>query len=431
MKKIVNERFHETAYIKDLENGLHVTILHKPQYQSTMAFLSTPFGSLDEVQKDENGNVYVHKKGIAHFLEHKLFESDHGDTMLAFGNMGAQVNAFTSFDETSYYMQTPSKDVKEALNLLLDFVQNLSISKESVEKEKKIIEKERAMYEQDASSALSLCANRCMYEKHPIIEDIVGTKQSIQEITVDDLYNAYRLNYHPCCMQMVIFTPIDPNTILFYIEENQNKKSFGKGCKLERVSYNEAKEVVQKRGDLQLDVNENRCLYGIKLEVKKVSPKELLRIDWCFKMALDAYFTSLNTQYEEWLQKGRISSYFAYEETIEKDYANIVFYDETSDLNAFETFVSKHWKQCIETMIKEEDLELLKRRALGGFLGLFDHAEQMCMAYSSANNRQVSIFEEIEMVEQLTPTAIYDVLHRYDYSNCFTVKLQQMEHSDK
>ena len=160
MKKIVNERYQETRFEETLENGLHVILWQKKDYVKSMFMMVTPLGAMDMKQVDENGKEYHFPAGIAHFLEHKMFEMKDGDVMDAFSTMGANVNAFTSYTETAYYFTT-SNAIEEPLKLLLDFVQELAIDEESVEKEKGIIIQELHMYKQMSDSRL-LMENICI-----------------------------------------------------------------------------------------------------------------------------------------------------------------------------------------------------------------------------------------------------------------------------
>ena len=147
MKFVENKRYKESYVEEVLDNGLHVVLWQKPDYEKSLFMLATPLGAMDIKQIDEHGNTIEYPAGIAHFLEHKMFEMKDGDVMDMFSSMGANVNAFTSYTETAYYFTTTA-DVKEPLNLLLDFVQTLEINEESVEKEKGIIIQELHMYKE-------------------------------------------------------------------------------------------------------------------------------------------------------------------------------------------------------------------------------------------------------------------------------------------
>ena len=195
-----NERFHESWYEYTCRNGLKVILFQKPQFYTSAFLLMTPFGNLDCVQKDETGTIYRAPSGTAHFLEHKLFESGSEDVMMRFSRLGANVNASTSYDLTSYFFTTPSEEVTTPLSYLLDFVQSLSITEASVAREVKIILEELAMYKQDPDSRLFNDVMRAVYQRNLLRDDIVGTEESIAAMTKSDLEAAYRRNYHPSRM---------------------------------------------------------------------------------------------------------------------------------------------------------------------------------------------------------------------------------------
>ncbi|MDD6466769.1 MAG: insulinase family protein, partial [Erysipelotrichaceae bacterium] len=127
MKRHFNERYNETYYEEKLDNGLRVIVWHKPGFETSQFLFATPYGALDFCQQKEDESMVAFPSGIAHFLEHKMFEHQGIDVMERFSQLGANVNAFTSYNETVYYFSTTNKDVKEEVNLLLDFVQELSI----------------------------------------------------------------------------------------------------------------------------------------------------------------------------------------------------------------------------------------------------------------------------------------------------------------
>ncbi|MBN2849241.1 MAG: insulinase family protein, partial [Erysipelotrichaceae bacterium] len=174
--KKLNEKVTETT----LANGLKVFFIHKPGFISSTAVYMVPFGSLDIRQQKPDGEIIESNAGVAHFLEHKLFESNNGaDIMEAFSAMSANVNAFTSYNETCYYFSTGEADFSQPLELLLDFVQNLSITDESVEKEKGIIIQELRMYMQMPEARLMYETYRSLFKTHPVRIDIGGSEESV------------------------------------------------------------------------------------------------------------------------------------------------------------------------------------------------------------------------------------------------------------
>lgn len=193
MKTIRNERYQESYDVETLDNGLRVVIWHKPGYARSLFMMATPLGAMDICQVDEHGTQCVYPAGIAHFLEHKMFEKKDRDVMDDFSRMGASVNAFTSYGETAYYFST-SEDVREPLNLLLDFVQDLDISDASVEKEKGIIVSELNMYLQMSDNRLLMETYKSLFHEHPLKYDIGGDEESVRSITRTQLEECYARN---------------------------------------------------------------------------------------------------------------------------------------------------------------------------------------------------------------------------------------------
>ena len=308
MKKIYNSLFDETYYTHTLDNGLELIIFHKPAYSLTCACFGTPYGGLNIAQKlhDEE---YRFNAGVAHFLEHKLFETEDRDIMNDFSILGANVNAFTSYNETVYYF-SKSGDVKKCLELLLDFVQNLDISEESVEKEKGIICQELAMYMQNPDTRLLNETYRCLYKNHPLRYDIGGDEASVNRINKQELMKCYALNYHPSNMKLVITTPLNPEDILAIVENNQKNKQFERRAEVENILSVEEDVVYKKQSDFEMDINSSKSCYAIKIKPNFSSEIDAYKKEWALRLYLNAYFSNLNPQYQKWLDDKLINDYF-------------------------------------------------------------------------------------------------------------------------
>ena len=416
MNKIENRTYDETYYEEVLANGLDVVIWHKPDYTTTSCIFAAPYGSLDMDQKDDQGNVYHFPSGIAHFLEHKLFESDHGDVMSDFSRMGANVNAFTSFQETCYYFDTAAEDIREPLNLLLDFVQDLSITDASVEKEKGIINQELAMYLQMPDSRMMFETFRSMYRNHPLKYDIGGCEQTVNSITKPLLEQCYAINYHPANMMCVIVTPADPEAVMAIVRENQAKKTFGSARRVQRFCEEEPAEVVKAVCEVPMDVSETKACVGIKIPVIAENDEMRVSRDWAAKMTLDSWFSSMNPQYQNWLDQKRITPYFSYEEDFGRDYSLMLFYDEAQDPEAFRQFVAEQLDACLQAEIRTEDLDLMKKRAIGSNLHLFNAPSDISVAFFRNRMNGVSLFENFRIIEDLTPESCARLMRSLDVS---------------
>lgn len=416
MNKIFSRKYDETYYEETMPDGLDVIVWHKPAFTTSSCIFAAPYGSLDSEQADAQGNHYQFPAGTAHFLEHKLFESDHGDVMNDFSRMGASVNAYTGYAETVYYFTASEKDITEPLNLLLDFVQNLSITDESVEKEKGIIDQELSMYQQMPDSRLILDTMKAMYRNHPLKNDIGGTEESVSRITKPILEKCYAVNYHPANMMAVIVTPCDPETVMETVRRNQAGKIFEKPVKVFRSISPEPEEVCQERTELFMDVSETKACVGYKLKAVKETDRERAVRDWALRMALDACFSPVNPDYQVWLDQKRITPYFSCESDLGRDYAMILFTDEAQDPDAFQAFTEEMLQKCLRSQIRESTLSQLKSRAIGENMHLFNSPYEISVNYFRERMNGVSLFENFDLIDSLTPVFCRQITENLDIS---------------
>src|SRR5699024_5710194 len=194
---------NETLYEEILANGLKVLLLPKKNFHKTYGLFSTNYGSIDNKFGYAGEDLQQVPDGIAHFLEHKMFEKKEGDAFQLFGKLGASANAFTSFTRTSYLFSA-TENIKKNLLTLLDFVQDPYFTEETVEKEKGIIGQEIQMYQDDPNWRLFFGILQNLYPKHPLHIDIAGTIASIEKITAADLYRCYQVFYHPANMTLFV-----------------------------------------------------------------------------------------------------------------------------------------------------------------------------------------------------------------------------------
>ena len=227
MEKIYNELLNESYYKHILSNGLTVLLFPKPLIKRSYAMLTVKYGSIHQEFKFLGSDEVIKTPaGVAHFLEHKMFEMPGGiDASNLFAELGADVNAYTSHENTSYYFSTVM-NFSESLELLLDFVQTPCFIEESVESEKLIIE-------QEIMSSLDRPGSVCyhgilnnLYKENKITDDIGGTKESINQINKDTLQMCYNTFYHPSNMILVVAGNFDLDKTITLIENNQANKDF-------------------------------------------------------------------------------------------------------------------------------------------------------------------------------------------------------------
>lgn len=398
MNKFYNAYFDETYYTETLNNGLKVVIFHKPEFINTTCAFGTPYGAL-MINEKHNGKNYHFNPGIAHFLEHKLFESKGDDMMLEFSKEGANVNAFTSYRETVYFFSKANKDIKKALNMLLDFVQDLNISDESVEKEKSIIYQEVSMYEQMPDSKLLKEAYKCMYHNYPIIYDIGGDKKSIYAISKKELEECYYLNYHPSNMMLVISSPVNPNKIIKIIENNQNKKNFSIDKPPIINNKKEPLEVVKKRHIFKMPITTSKHLLAYKINPDFKDNNDAFFKEWCLRFLFEAHFSYLNPEYQKWLDEGIINDYFGYEIDFDTNCAYIMFYIENNDSKILKKLITNSLKN---NLLTQDLLNQIKRRYIGSMFSTFNDNENFALGYIRDSLNGIDYFKAIEDLKSIT-----------------------------
>jgi len=274
-------------YEETLENGLRIFVVPKKDTESIYATFTTNFGGYNTefIPNGENDFVKV-PDGIAHFLEHKMFETESGiDVMTQFSKQGVSCNASTNFFKTTYLFDG-SSCFKENLNLLLDYVQEPYFTLENVEKEKPIIEQEIDMSADNpyAVGMQKLMSN--IFINDPSKISVIGTKESINKITKEDLYTCYNTFYHPANMFLVLTGNVNPEEVIELVKENQNKKTFPKYEKPILKEYTEPMEVEKEKEVINMNITVPKVSLGYKFDLDKI--KDKLNLD---EVALRRYIS--------------------------------------------------------------------------------------------------------------------------------------------
>lgn len=279
MNKKTISKMNLDVFNETLDNGLDVYIVPMDDKHNIHVTFSTKFGATinEFVPIGEKKMIRV-PDGVAHFLEHKLFEQKDGiDPFTFFGENGADANANTSYYKTTYLF-SGLKNFKENLNYLLDYVQEPYFTDQNVEKEKGIIDQERSMYQDDPFWRMYEGSLNNLIHNHPIKYPIVGTKESIYAITKEDLYKCYNTFYHPSNMFIVITGNVNPDETINIIKENQLKKEFAPKQKLEIKKYKEEESVVVKSQEIEMDINISKVALSYKINIKDLNKYSLHEI---------------------------------------------------------------------------------------------------------------------------------------------------------
>ena len=266
IKQLTNEKLGETVFCAEHSSGLEIRVLPKKDYTSAYAVFGVKYGSIDTAVKNDNGEFEMIPEGTAHFLEHKLFESEDLNAFERFAKTGASANAYTSFEKTAYLFKG-SENIGESLEILLDFVQNPYFTQETVEKEQGIIGQEIRMYQDLPDWQVMFNLLRALYSDHPVRIDIAGTQDSIAKIDADLLYRLYKNFYNPANMVLCVAGAIEPQEVFDIVDRCIKKTDDAKT--VERKFEKESGKPVQDYIEEQLSVAQKQFLLGFKEELSE------------------------------------------------------------------------------------------------------------------------------------------------------------------
>lgn len=403
MEKILFEQLQEQLYYEKLDNGLDVYILPKKGFNKTYATFTTKYGSID------NEFVPIGKRdfikvpdGIAHFLEHKLFEKEDGDVFQNFSEQGASANAFTSFTRTAYLFSCTS-NVEKNLETLLDFVQEPYFSEQTVEKEKGIIGQEITMYDDNPDWRLYFGLIECMYRDHPVKIDIAGTIESISHITKDLLYECYYTFYHPSNMLLFIVGQVDPDEMMKLVKENQQKKTFSPKEDIQRKYPDEITEANEKKKAIKMNVLTPKCLVGIKsLPNEKESGEEMLKKELSIHVLLELLFGKSSNNYEKLYNEGLIDDTFSYDFTQEKGFGFVMVGGDTKEPDRLEEVVKEMFLEGKKGAYKAEEVERVIKKKIGAFLRAMNSPEYIANQFTRYAFNGMNFFQIVPTLENIT-----------------------------
>lgn len=401
MNKIEYPRLSEVLYQETLPNGLKVYLLPKPGFKQVFATFTTKYGSIDNVFKTgSNREVLQVPDGIAHFLEHKMFESEEGDVFAEFAKYGASANAFTSFDQTSYLFSC-TENVLNNAETLLDFVQHPYFTDENVEKEKGIIGQEIRMYEDNPEWRAFFGLLRGLYEKHPVRLDIAGTVESISKIDKETLYKCYETFYHPGNMVFFAVGGFEPEELLNLIRKNQAGKNFGPIPEIQHTYPDEPRTAFEKEQLAQLSVKEPRCLIGWKDSVTGLKGKELLAQEMLTGVLLDTMFGRSSDLYHELIDDKLIDQHFSWEYEVTESYGYSLVGGNSSDPRKLLERVNQAVEKVLRDGLQEQEFERNRRKAIGRFMSSLDSPAYVGRSYTSYILKGADLFDTLEILEGL------------------------------
>lgn len=396
------ELIDEKVYEHELDNGLKLFIIPKPGFQKTFVTYTTQFGSLDNHFKPIGSQQFVKvPDGVAHFLEHKLFEKEEEDLFTAFAEENAQANAFTSFDRTSYLFSATS-NIESNIKRLLDMVETPYFTEETVNKEKGIIAEEIKMYQEQPGYKLMFNTLRAMYSNHPIRVDIAGSVESIYDITKDDLYLCYETFYHPSNMVLFIVGDVNPQNMIDLVEQHEAKRNKTNQPKIERAEIDEPIEVNQHNVTEQMKLQSPRLMLGFKNQPLKESSEKYVQRDLEMTFFYELIFGEETDFYQNLLNKDLIDETFGYQFVLEPSYSFSIITSATQQPDELKELLLNELKKYRGQLVDQEAFDLLKKQFIGEFISSLNSPEYIANQYAKLYFEGVSVFDMLEIVENIT-----------------------------
>lgn len=401
MESIRYEHLQETLYYEVMDNGLHVYILPKPGFQKTYATFATKYGSVDNHFQVEGQEEVKVPDGIAHFLEHKMFEEPTGDIFATFASHGASANAFTSFDQT-VYLFSATEYVNENIQTLVNFVQNPYFTDQNVEKEKGIIGQEIDMYADNPDWRVYFGLIEAMYQKHPVHIDIAGTVESIRTITKEMLYECYNTFYHPSNMLLFVVGGVDPQEVIDMVRSNQERKDYKPQGSIQRFFEPEPEQVGEARREAKLAVSLPKCLFGFKETDVGLTGEQLLRRDMTTQLMMDLLFGSSTRLFQKLYDEDLISDSFGHEYNSSPQYAFSAIGGDTKDPDQLLARIREEVDAIVERGFESPDFERARKKKIGGYLRMLNSPENIAHEFTRQQFRGGDFFNMLPLFESIT-----------------------------
>lgn len=399
MQIIENLKVKEKAYTEKLENGLTVIIIPKNNTTKKYIIWGTNFGSIDNKfiapQDKEETNI---PDGVAHFLEHKMFEQENGKNSLdVLTSLGVEANAYTTNDNTAYLFET-TDNFYPALDELMNYVQNPYFTDENVEKEKGIISQEIRMYDDQPSWQVYMNALKLMYKNNPVNIDIAGTVESISGINKEILYKTYNTFYHPSNMVLVVCGDFEPEEILKEIK-NRLKKGIKEQGEIKRIYPPEPEEIVNSEKIVKMEVN--MPIFTIGFKNKLDTEKNIIKKHIAIEIILYMLLGKSSEAYKKLYETGDIITQPQLEYEWTKQYAHVLISGQSKNPQNVVKMLKQYIEKYKQSGLNEQQFERVKKKIYGDYISEYNDVGNIARMFLSDNFKGISSFDYLEEYDQV------------------------------
>ena len=402
---IKNDILSEGYYSIDHKSGLKIFVYPKEEYASTYAVFGTKYGSIDTRFKRSDREEFIEiPAGTAHFLEHKLFESEELDAFQRYAETGASANAYTSFDRTCYLF-TCTGNFKANFEILLDFVRHPYFTEETVRKEQGIIGQEIDMYKDSPEWECLFNLLDAMYVNHPVKIDIAGTKESIAEITADMLFSCYDTFYNLSNMALAVAGNTTVEEVLEIADRLLEKDE---DVVVERAFLPEPEEVVKTYVEENLPVATPVFCFGYKESLNE--PEKSLKEEIAMSIILDVLAGQMSPLYKELLDDGLVNNSFATEYFNGFNYAAPIFSGESVNPSETARRIKDAVAQLKSSLITKEQFEIVRKKKYGKTVRAFSDIDALANGLVISHFENEELFSEFEVIKNMELSFVNDVL---------------------
>ena len=409
-KVVFEEKYYpavkEMVYRTRLSNGLTVALLPKKEFKEVYGSVTVQFGSVDTLVTEVDGDVKQYPAGIAHFLEHKLFErEDSSDLMSAFTSLGADSNAFTSFTKTSYLFSATDHFL-ENLDLLDELVTSAHFTEDSILREQDIIQQEREMYQDDPDSCLFFSTLANLYPGTPLATDIVGSEESISQINLTNLQENFTRFYKPVNMSLFLVGNFDVDQVQDYFERKELEDLDVQEVVREKFVLQDVKQT----DSMRMEVSSPKLAIGIRGK-REVAEADCYRHHILLKLLFAMMFGWTSDRFQKLYESGKIDASLSLEIEVTSRFHFVMLTMDTKEPVA----LSHQFRKAIRNFTKdlditEDHLDIIKREMFGEFFSSMNSLEFIATQYDAFEHGE-TIFDLPKILQEITLEDVLDAGH--------------------
>ena len=409
-KVIFEEKYYpavkEMVYRTCLSNGLTVALLPKKEFKEVYGSVTVQFGSVDTLVTEIDGDVKQYPAGIAHFLEHKLFErEDSNDLMSAFTSLGADSNAFTSFTKTNYLFSATDHFL-ENLELLDELVTLAHFTEDSILREQDIIQQEREMYQDDPDSCLFFSTLANLYPGTPLATDIVGSEESISQINLTNLQENFTRFYKPVNMSLFLVGNFDVERVQDYFERKELKDSDVQDVAREKFVL----QAVKQTDSMRMEVSSPKLAIGVRGK-REVAEADCYRYHILLKLLFAMMFGWTSDRFQKLYESGKIDASLSLEVEVTSRFHFVMLTMDTKEPVA----LSHQFRKAIRNFTKDSDitedhLDIIKREMFGEFFSSMNSLEFIATQYDAFEHGE-TIFDLPKILQEITLEDVLEAGH--------------------